>query len=69
MQQSRDVKWQDLPHPLDHFCARLRAARIRFRTTASDTGMTVSIVHPKKHWERATAIWLGTREEAPQCSS
>ena len=49
MQQSRDVRWQDLPHPLDHFCARLRAARIRFRTTASDTGMTVSIVHPKKY--------------------
>jgi hypothetical protein len=67
MEARRDVKPQDLPHPLDWFCARLRAARIRFRATATDRGMSVEIVY-LKNMPRALAIWLGTRrEEAGTC--
>ena len=68
METRKDVKFQDLPSPLDTFCKRLRAARIRFKATATDFGITVAVVHLKQ-MPRALAIWLCTRREVASCEA
>jgi hypothetical protein len=58
---------RDLPAPLDVLGARLRAARIRFRVVATQTGYGIELVLPRVAAKRATTlaraetIWLGTR--------
>jgi hypothetical protein len=62
MEKRRVVKPHDLPHPLDWFCARLRAARIRFRASVTDEGTSVEILDLRM-MDRALDIWLATRRE------
>ena len=57
---------RDLPEPLDVLGVRFRAARIRFRVRATQTGYGLELVLQKCYAKRAATlarakmIWLGT---------